>query len=149
MKARLGNAFSLESCAAGVVLTGGTSKLPGIVGLQPNAAFVRSGDEQWEDVVRWTIFALLEGEEQTITRDNVDFQLKEGTPVAQRLLGMPPDDGRLLGLTGNWAYDVIKQVGNYGEIFDRTLGAKSSLKLARGLNNLWSKTGLMYAMPFR
>ena len=99
--------------------------------------------------MRWTIFALLEGEEQTITRDNVDFQLKEGTPVAQRLLGLPPDDGRLLGLTGNWAYDVIKQVGNYGEIFDRNLGLQSPWKFQRGTTALWNKGGLMYALPLR
>ena len=135
------------------ILAGGKPQdylvLPGIVGLQPNAAFVRSGDEQWEDVVRWTIFALLEGEEQTITRENVDTQLKLGGPVAQRLLGMPPDDGKLLGLTGNWAYDVIKQVGNYGEIFDRNLGMQSPWKFQRGTTALWNKGGLMYALPLR
>jgi general L-amino acid transport system substrate-binding protein len=135
------------------ILAGGKPQdyivLPGIVGLQPNAAFVRSGDEQWEDVVRWTIFALLDAEERVITRENVDAQLKLGPPAAQRLLGMPPDDGKILGLSGDWAYDVIKQVGNYGEIFDRNLGMQSPWKFQRGTTALWSKGGLMYALPLR
>lgn len=135
------------------ILAGGKPQdflvLSGIVGLQPNAAFVRSGDEQWEDVVRWTVYALLDAEERVITRLNVDQQLKLGPPPAQRLLGMPPDDGKILGLSGNWAYDVIKQVGNYEEIFDRNLGMASPWKFKRGTTALWSKGGVMYALPLR
>ena len=123
--------------------------LPGMLGLQPNAAFVRSGDEKWEDVVRWTIFALLDAEERAITQANVDFLLKEGPPAARRLLGMPPDDGRIRGLAGDWAYEVIKQVGNYDDIFERNLGMGSPWKFARGATALWNKGGVMYALPLR
>ena len=93
--------------------------------------------------------ALIEAEELGITSNNVDEMLKSTDPQIQRFLGVNPGFGKALGLDEKWAYNIIKQVGNYGEIFDRNVGPKTPLKLDRGLNNLWTKGGLMYAIPFR
>jgi len=99
--------------------------------------------------VRWTLMALVEAEELGLTKENVDAQRAATEPSIRRFLGLEANLGQALGLPRDWAYQVVKNVGNYGEIFDRNLGAKSELKLARGLNNLWTKGGLMYSMPFR
>jgi len=123
--------------------------LPEIISKEPLAPAVRAGDDQWFDVVRWTIFALFDAEEHGLTQANVDEGLKNTDPTVQRLLGVSAGNGKALGLDEQWAYREIKQVGNYGEIFDRTVGAKGPLKLARGLNDLWTKGGLIYAPPLR
>ena len=123
--------------------------LPEIISKEPLAPAVRAGDDQWYDVVRWTIFALFDAEEHGLTQANVDDGLKSTDPTVQRLLGVSPGNGRSLGLDEQWAYRIVKQVGNYGEIFDRTVGADGPLKLARGLNELWTKGGLIYAPPLR
>jgi general L-amino acid transport system substrate-binding protein len=93
--------------------------------------------------------ALIEAEELEITSKNVDDMLKSKDPQIQRFLGVSPGMGKALGLDEKWAYNIIKQVGNYGEIFDRNVGPKTPLKLERGLNDLWTRGGLMYAIPFR
>jgi len=123
--------------------------LPEIISKEPLAPVVRHGDDQWYDIVNWTVNALLEAEELGITSKNVDEMLKSTDPQIQRFLGVSPGYGKALGLDEKWAYNIIKQVGNYGEVFDRNVGPKTPLKLERGLNALWSKGGLMYPYPFR
>jgi general L-amino acid transport system substrate-binding protein len=123
--------------------------LPEIISKEPLSPAVRHGDDQWFDIVNWTVMALIEAEELGITSANVDDMLKSTDPQVQRFLGVNPGFGKALGLDEKWAYNIIKQVGNYGEIFDRNVGLKTSLKLNRGLNDLWTRGGLMYAIPFR
>ena len=110
---------------------------------------VRQGDEQWFNVVRWSLNAMLEAEEYGITSKNVDDMLKSTNPNVQRILGVTPGMGKNLGLDDKWAYNIIKQVGNYGESYDRAMGKESPLKLDRGLNKLWTQGGLMYGWPVR
>ncbi len=110
---------------------------------------VRQGDEQWFNTVRWTLNALLEAEEYGITQANVDDMLKSANPNVQRILGVVPGMGKNLGLEDKWAYNIVKRVGNYGEIYERTLGMTSALKLERGMNALYSKGGIMYGWPIR
>lgn len=123
--------------------------LPEIISKEPLSPAVRHGDDQWYDIVNWTVMALIEAEELGITSANVDEMLKSTDPQVQRFLGVNPGFGKALGLDEKWAYNIIKQVGNYGEIFDRNVGLNTPLKLERGLNGLWTKGGLMYAIPFR
>jgi len=123
--------------------------LPEIISKEPLAPVVRHGDDEWYDIVNWTVMALIEAEEQGITSKNVDQMLKSTDPNIQRFLGVTPGMDKALGLDEKWAYNIIKQVGNYGEIFDRNVGPNTPLKLDRGLNALWTKGGLMYSAPFR
>jgi len=123
--------------------------LPDIVARDPLAPYVRTGDEEWLDVVRWTHFALLEAEELGVTQTNVDEQLRSPLPAVRRLLGVVPDNGKMLGLQENWAYNAIKQVGNYAEIYERNVGKGSALRFARGVNALWSRGGVMYPLPMQ
>lgn len=123
--------------------------LPELITKEPLGPAVRQDDPQWFAVVRWTLMALVEAEELGLTSANVDAQRAATDPSIRRFLGLEANLGQALGLPRDWAYQVVKTVGNYGEIFDRTLGARSELKLARGLNNSWTKGGLMYSMPFR
>ena len=123
--------------------------LPEVISKEPLAPAVRHGDDEWFDVVKWTVFAMIEAEEKGVTQANVDAMLKNDDPEVQRMLGVSPGMGKALHLDDKWAYDIIKQVGNYGEVFERNVGAQSKLKLERGLNRLWTQGGLMYAMPFR
>ena len=123
--------------------------LPEIISKEPLAPVVRHGDDQWFDVVNWAVMAMIEAEETGITSKNVDEMLKSTDPNIQRLLGVTPGMGKALGLDEKWAYNIIKLVGNYGEIFERNVGKNTPLKLERGLNELWTKGGLMYAMPIR
>ncbi|HVZ09830.1 amino acid ABC transporter substrate-binding protein [Rhodopila sp.] len=124
--------------------------LPDRISKEPLGPMVRRGDDQWEDVVRWSMMAMVEAEELGITSANVDQMLAESqNPTVQRLLGKSGDFGKLIGLDNAWTYNVIKQVGNYGEAFERNVGMGSSLKLERGENALWTKGGMMYAIPFR
>lgn len=123
--------------------------LPEIISKEPLAPAVRHGDDQWYDIVTWTVFALIDAEENGITSKNVDEFVNSKNPSVQRLLGVSPGMGKSLGLDEKWAYNIIKKIGNYGEIFDRNVGPNTSLKLDRGLNALWTKGGLQYAMPLR
>jgi len=123
--------------------------LPEIISKEPLAPAVRHGDDQWYDIVNWTVMALIEAEELDITSKNVDEMLKSTDPQIQRFLGVSPGYGKALGLDEKWAYNIIKQVGNYSEVFDRNVGPKTPLKLERGLNDLWTRGGIMYAIPFR
>ncbi len=124
--------------------------LPELISKEPLGPMVRRGDDEWFDIVKWTVFALQEAEELGITQSNVDQKLKSSQdPAVQRLLGSAEDAGKLLGLDKAWAYRAIKAVGNYGEIFERNVGSQSPLKLPRGANRLWNQGGLIYPPPIR
>ena len=124
--------------------------LPQVISKEPLGPSVRRGDDEWFQIVRWTLFAMLEAEEDGLTQANVDQQKASSKdPQVQRFLGVNEDTGKLLGLDAQWAYRIVKQVGNYGESFERNLGPKSAVGLPRGVNNLWNKGGLMYAPPIR
>ncbi|WP_345893057.1 type 2 periplasmic-binding domain-containing protein [Roseomonas acroporae] len=123
--------------------------LPERLSKEPHAPSVRQGDDQWFDIVRWTMFALIGAEELGVTQANAEAMRQGPNPGIRRLLGTAGDHGPMMGLERGWAYDVIRAVGNYGEIFDRNLGAGSPLRLDRGLSDLWTRGGLMYAMPIR
>lgn len=123
--------------------------LPELISKEPYGPAVRVGDDNWFAIVRWTFMALVAAEELNISSSNVDAMKSSPSHEVRRFLGLDADLGAPLGLSRDWAYQVVKQVGNYAEIFERTLGQSSSLKLDRGLNNLWTKGGLMYAAPFR
>ena len=124
--------------------------LPQVISKEPLGPSVRRGDDEWFEIVRWTLFAMLEAEEHGLTQANVDEQKTSNKdPNVQRFLGVAEDTGKLLGLDAAWAYRVVKQVGNYGESFERNLGPKTPVALPRGVNNLWTKGGLMYAPPIR
>jgi general L-amino acid transport system substrate-binding protein len=123
--------------------------LPEIISKEPLALAVRHGDEKWYDIVNYSVFALIAAEEFGITSANVDEMLKSQNPDIQRFLGVTPGNGEALGFDEKWAYNIIKQVGNYGEVFERNVGKNTPLKLERGLNALWTKGGLMYAPPMK
>jgi general L-amino acid transport system substrate-binding protein len=124
--------------------------LPEIISKEPLGPLVRQGDDGWFNIVKWTYFALLNAEELGVTQANVDDMKANSTnPEIRRLLGAEGDFGTGLGLTNDWAVNIIKAVGNYGEIFDRNVGPSTALKIERGKNALWSKGGLQYGMPIR
>jgi general L-amino acid transport system substrate-binding protein len=123
--------------------------LPENFSKEPLGPMVRQGDEQWFNVVRWTMFAMLEAEEYGITSKNVDEMLKSTNPNVQRLLGVTPGMGKNLGVDDKWAYNIIKAIGNYGESYEKNLGPSSPLKLPRGLNASYRDGGLMYGWPVR
>jgi general L-amino acid transport system substrate-binding protein len=123
--------------------------LPEIISKEPLCPVVRHGDDQWYDIVNWTVMAMLESEELGITSKNVDEMLKSEDPKIQRFLGVTPGMGKALGLDEKWAYNIIKQVGNYAEVFERNVGKNTKLGLERGLNALWNQGGIMYPAAFR
>jgi len=123
--------------------------LPEIISKEPLGPSVRRDDVQWFQIVQWTHYALVTAEELGVTQANVDEMLKSPNPNIRRLLGVEGDYGQQMGLTNDWAYRIIKAVGNYGEIFERNVGMDSPIKIKRGLNALWNKGGLQYAPPIR
>lgn len=123
--------------------------LPEIISREPLAPAVRHGDDQWYDIVNFSVMAMIEAEYLGITSKNVDEMLKSKDPKIQRFLGVSPGNGKALGLGEKWAYNIVKQVGNYGEVFERNVGTKTPLRLERGLNALWTDGGLMYTPPFK
>ena len=123
--------------------------LPEIISKEPLAPAVRHGDNQFADIVRWSQYAMLEAEEYGISSKTVDEMLKSENPSIKRILGVTPGMGKALGVDEAWVVNIIKQVGNYGESFERNVGSGSILKIDRGLNNLWTKGGLQYAPPIR
>ncbi len=116
---------------------------------EPLGPYTRNGDDQWSNIVAWVHYGLVEAEEQGVTAANAEEQARGANPVAQRLLGTSGEFGSRLGLDNRWMLNAIKAVGNYGEIFERNVGAGSPLRLQRGLNGLWNGGGLMYAIPYR
>jgi general L-amino acid transport system substrate-binding protein len=124
--------------------------LPELISKEPLGPMVRRGDDEWFAIVKWVIYGLIEAEEHGVVQANVDKLKASSTdPVVQRLLGTTEDTGKLLGLDRDWLARAVKTTGNYGEIFERNVGPKTALGLPRGLNNLWTKNGLMYAFPIR
>ncbi len=124
--------------------------LPEVISKEPLGPVVRNGDEDWLKVVRWSLFAMINAEEMGVTSKNVDEMRKTTKdPGKQRLLGLSGIKGQGLKLSDDWSYNIIKQVGNYSEAFERNVGMGSPLKIARGLNALWSKGGIQYAPPIR
>jgi general L-amino acid transport system substrate-binding protein len=123
--------------------------LPEIISKEPLGPAVRHGDDQWFDIVKWVLFAMLNAEELNITQNNVDEMVKSSNPEIRRFVGTEGNYGEQLGLTKDWAVRIIKLVGNYGESFERNVGQGSPLKIDRGLNKLWSKGGIQYAPPIR
>ncbi|HSS63500.1 MAG TPA: amino acid ABC transporter substrate-binding protein [Gammaproteobacteria bacterium] len=124
--------------------------LPETISKEPLGPSVRRGDDEWFAIAKWVVFGLLEAEEKGVTSANVDqMKANSDSPTVKRLLGTSGEMGQLLGLDSEWAYRMIKQVGNYGEIYARNVGPETPLKLERGLNALWVDGGLMYAMPVR
>ena len=132
--------------------------LPEIISKEPLGPAVRQGDEQWLNVVKWTHYAMLNAEELGLSSENVEQIREEQTGLAaqgqgnqeiQRLLGVADDFGAAIGLPKDWAYNVIKTVGNYGQIYEANVGPNTPLKLDRGANALWSNGGLQYGMPVR
>ncbi|MGH8687360.1 MAG: amino acid ABC transporter substrate-binding protein [Burkholderiales bacterium] len=120
--------------------------LPEVISKEPLGPVVRHGDDRWFDIVKWSLFAMIEAEEMGLTSKNIDQQLTSTNPAIQRFVGANGDLGKMLGLDNKWAYNIVKQVGNYGESFETNL---KPLGFDRGLNRLWTQGGLMYAPPVR
>ncbi|WP_408614668.1 amino acid ABC transporter substrate-binding protein [Celerinatantimonas sp. MCCC 1A17872] len=123
--------------------------LPEVISKEPLGPVVRQGDDAWFNVVKWSLFAMLDAEELGVSSQNVDEMLKSNNPSVKRLLGVDTDMGKMLGVSNKWAYNIIKQVGNYAEAFKRDVGEDSPLKIKRGLNALWTDGGIQYAPPVR
>ena len=123
--------------------------LPEIISKEPLGPVVRQGDDQWFDIVKWTLFAMINAEELNITSKNIDEMKASTNPDIKRFVGTEGNYGEQLGLPKEWAVSIVKLVGNYGEVFERNVGSGSSLKIDRGLNNLWNKGGIQYAPPIR
>jgi general L-amino acid transport system substrate-binding protein len=123
--------------------------LPEIISKEPLGPAVRHGDDQWFDIVKWALFAMINAEELNITSKNIDEMTKSTNPEVKRFVGTEGNYGEQLGLTKDWAVRIIKLVGNYGEAFERNVGSGSPLKIDRGLNKLWNKGGIQYAPPVR
>jgi general L-amino acid transport system substrate-binding protein len=123
--------------------------LPEVISKEPLGPMVRHGDDQWFDVVKWTLFAMITAEELGVTQKNVDEMAKSDKPEMKRVFGTDGNLGEQLGLTKDWVSRIVKAVGNYGEAFDRNVGTGSKLGISRGLNNLWNKGGIQYAPPIR
>ena len=123
--------------------------LPEIISKEPLGPATRHGDDQWSDIITWVLNATITAEELGVTSANVDQQKSSNNPEVRRLLGVDGSQGSELGLSNDWAYQIIKQIGNYGEIFERNIGVNTPLGIARGLNALWTDGGLIYSPPFR
>jgi len=123
--------------------------LPEVISKEPLGPMVRHGDDQWFDLVKWVLFGMIDAEELGVTQKNVNDMAKSDKPELKRALGTDGNLGEQLGLTKDWLIRIVKGVGNYGEAFDRNVGAGSKLGIARGINQLWSKGGIQYAPPIR
>ena len=122
--------------------------LPDLLAKSPLGPMVRQGDDQWLNIVKWVVNITFLAEEKKVDRGNVDASRNSNDPEVKRMLGGTAGLSKQLGLNDDWAYQIIKQIGNYAEIYDRTLGEHSALKLPRGLNKLWNDGGLLYSPPF-
>ncbi len=123
--------------------------LPEIISKEPLGPATRHGDDQWSDIITWVLNATITAEEKGVTSANVDEMKNSKDPEVLRLLGVEGSQGEELGLSKDWAYNIIKSVGNYGEIFERNIGVNTPIGLERGLNALWTNGGLQYTPPFR
>jgi general L-amino acid transport system substrate-binding protein len=123
--------------------------LPEVISKEPLAPAVRHGDNQWKDIVNYSVLAMINAEEFGITSKNVDQMLMSKNPKIKRFLGVSPGNGKALGLDEKFAYRIIKHIGNYGEVFERNVGVNTALGIERGLNALWTNGGLLYSPPFK
>ncbi|MCK6453389.1 MAG: amino acid ABC transporter substrate-binding protein [Alphaproteobacteria bacterium] len=123
--------------------------LPEVISKEPLGPVVRHGDANWGDIVRWSYFAMVNAEELGVTSKNVDEMKKSSNPEIKRMLGLEGDFGKMIGLDNAWAYNIIKQVGNYDEAYEASVGPKTPVGLPRGVNALWTKGGVQYAPPIR
>ncbi|HRJ59563.1 MAG TPA: amino acid ABC transporter substrate-binding protein [Azospirillaceae bacterium] len=123
--------------------------LPEQVSKEPLAPAVRQGDEEWTNLITWTVYAMIQAEELGLNSGNIDAAAASPNPDVKRFVGATPGNGKALGVEENWAFNIVKQVGNYGESFERNVGAQSKLKLARGVNGLHTAGGLMYSPPLK
>lgn len=123
--------------------------LPEVISKEPLGPVVRQGDDAWFNIVKWSMSALIEAEFLGVTSANADKMKAEGKPGQKRLLGSEGDAGEKLGLSADWAYNIVKQVGNYGESFERNVGMDSPLQISRGLNAQWNQGGILYSPPIR
>ncbi|NVK41628.1 MAG: amino acid ABC transporter substrate-binding protein [Oceanospirillaceae bacterium] len=123
--------------------------LPEVISKEPLGPVVRQGDDQWFNIVKWSLFAMLNAEELGVTSANVDEMKSSENPNIKRLLGIDGPKGKGLDIADDWAYQIVKQVGNYGEAFERNVGMGSALKIDRGINALWNQGGFQYAPPMR
>ncbi|MQX38260.1 amino acid ABC transporter substrate-binding protein [Roseospira navarrensis] len=128
---------------------GSAEVLPEVISKEPLGPVVRQGDDAWFNVVKWTLFAQLNAEELGVTSENVEDMKDSDNPSIKRLIGTDGDMGEKLGLSADWAANIIAQVGNYGEMFERNVGMDTPLEIARGLNALWTNGGIQYAPPVR
>ncbi len=123
--------------------------LPEIISKEPLGPVVRHGDDQWFDLVKWTVFAMINAEELDVSSKTINEAMKSDKPDVRRLVGTEGNFGEQLGVAKNWVERIIRLVGNYGEVFERNVGSGSRLGIARGVNNLWNKGGIQYAPPIR
>ncbi len=123
--------------------------LPEVISKEPLGPVVRQGDDAWFNIVRWSLMAMVEAEFLGLDSAGADKAKMEGNPSQKRLLGSEGDAGQKLGISADWGYNIVKQVGNYAESFERNVGQGSPLKIARGLNAQWNKGGIMYSSPVR
>jgi general L-amino acid transport system substrate-binding protein len=139
----------LASIRAGLPTPGDNVLLPDLIDKEPLSIVIAQGDDRWFDIARWTFYALLDAEELGVTQTNVDEMLGSDNISVRRFLGVEDDFGAEIGLNKDWAYQIIKGAGNYGDIFDRNIGGQTPLRLPRGLNALWNKGGIQYSPPVR
>jgi general L-amino acid transport system substrate-binding protein len=123
--------------------------LPDVISKEPLGPAVRQGDEQWAEIVKWTVFAMINAEELGVSSQTIDRALLSAKPEIKRLVGTEGNFGEQAGLTKDWAVQIVRQVGNYGEVFERNVGTESRLGIPRGLNHLWTTGGILYAPPIR
>ena len=123
--------------------------LPDVISKEPLGPVVRQNDLQWIDIVKWVHFAMINAEELGVSSRTIDQALRSRKPEVMRLVGTTGDFGQQIGLTNSWAANIVRSVGNYGEVYERNLGAKTPLAIPRGLNQLWNAGGIQYAPPIR
>jgi general L-amino acid transport system substrate-binding protein len=123
--------------------------LPDVISKEPLGPAVRQGDEQWAEIVKWTVFAMINAEELGVSSQTIDRAVVSAKPEIKRLVGTEGNFGEQAGLTNDWAVQIVRQVGNYGEVFERNVGTESKLAIPRGLNHLWTTGGILYAPPIR
>lgn len=147
------NVYSTDSSALAVLRVNDLKNpdeyviLNDIISKEPLGPAIRRGDDEWFSIVKWTYFALINAEEMNITSANIDTYKTSTLPAYKRFLGIDADFGKSMGVSADWSYQIIKQVGNYGEIYDRNVGKNSPLNIPRGLNRLWNAGGILYAPP--
>lgn len=142
-----GGRAQLQGIRSKMVQPADTTFLPEVIANVPLGPAVRHGDDAWFDIVKWSVFAMINGEQLGLTSKNIDSMVANPSQSIQRFLGLSGIGGKGLGVSDGWAYQIVRQVGNYGESFSRNLGEMSPLKLKRGLNNLWNKGGILFAPP--